>query len=392
MHILSVASIIKQKPAAGNLPSESNACDNTAIGESEKPMITTLAERAAALPNDLRQSCERIYRIDVMHGRAVVPPSMQPWAEQQFGDVALVRDQTIVKVTNRLTLESALFNPVRARRPNAGAADTAAIERWIAQELAGHDVFADPERDTTADVFGRIRGRYCITASNVAKYDGWHGLVIFDDPHPLHPGPAQIADFVDVALRWVAAAHTYDPAAIYPLITWNCLPKSGATLMHGHMQVALTSGMHFARVEVWRRAAETYRAAANASYLADLFELHAGLGLQLPALSAPHAAAHLTPLRNRELLIAAPAAEQIAAPLAAGLRALIDRLGVRAFNVAIALPPLVPTAEDWRDMPVIARIADRGNPLTNRSDVGAMELFAAGCITADPFELVAALQ
>ena len=33
---------------------------------------------------------------------------------------------------------------------------------------------------TPEDVFGRIRGRHCITASNVAKYDGFHAVVIFD--------------------------------------------------------------------------------------------------------------------------------------------------------------------------------------------------------------------
>jgi hypothetical protein len=43
-------------------------------------------------------------------------------------------------------------------------------------------------------------------------------------------------------------------------------------------------------------------------------------------------------------------------------------------------------------MPIIARIGDRGDPLTNRNDVGAMELFAAGCITADPFEVAAQLR
>lgn len=354
-------------------------------------MIETITEQIAALPAALRAICQRIYRIDVMTGRTLVPPSMEAWVAQQFGDPALVREQTIVKITNRLTLESALFNPVRARRPNAGGGDDAALERWIAQELAAHDMFADPERATTADVFGRIRGRSCITASNVAKYDGWHGLIIFDDPHPLHPGAAEIADFLDVARRWFAAAHACDPAAIYPLITWNCLPKSGATLMHGHMQLALTRGMHFAKIEGWRRAAEAYRGAAGSAYLDDLAALHNALGLALTAHGA-QMLAHLTPLRNRELLICAPTLEAVAEPLAAGLLGSISYLGVRSFNVAIALPPLAPAAEDWRDMPVFARIGDRGNPLTNRNDVGAMELFAAGCITADPFAVAADLR
>ena len=74
------------------------------------------------------------------------------------------------------------------------------------------------------------------------------------------------------------------------------------------------------------------------------------------------------------------------------LRRLIDEQGMRAFNVAIALPPLGPAPEDWRDVPIIARIADRGDPLTTRGDLGAMELFAANVITADPFEVAASLR
>lgn len=367
-------------------------------------MIDTLPELIEALPAHLRAVCARLYQVDRMRGYADPPPSMLPWVVEHFGDVARIREQTIVKVTHRLTLESALFNPVRARRPNAGGTDDAALERAIAAELAEHDVFRDPERDTTADVFGRIRGRYSISASNVAKYDGWHGLVIFDDPHPLRFGPAQVADYLDVAMRWLAAAHARDPAAIYPIITWNCLPKSGATLVHGHMQVALTRGMHFARVESWRRAAAAYRAEAGRRYLADFFALHAGLGLALPA-RASQAVAHLTPARNRELVLhaelatagdrlaAAHAAVAALAPeLASFLRCLVDEAGVRSFNLALALPALAPTPEDWADVGVLARVGDRGNPLTHRSDIGAMELYAATCITADPFEVAELLR
>jgi hypothetical protein len=83
---------------------------------------------------------------------------------------------------------------------------------------------------------------------------------------------------------------------------------------------------------------------------------------------------------------------QLGSPLYALLRRLIDKLGVRAFNLAIALPPFGPAPEDWSDIPILVRLGDRGNPLSDRSDIGAMELFASGCITADPFEVAALLQ
>ncbi len=382
--------------------------EESALDErNERAKIETLPERIAALPAELRRICERILYVDVATGYTEPPPSMEPWIAQYFGAIELVRRQTIIKVTNRLTLESALFNPIRARRPTRSSALTsgperdAELERRIAQELAEHDIFHDPERMTTADVFGRIRGRYCISASNVAKYDGWHGLVIFDDPHPLHVGPEQLSDFLDVALRWIAAAHAQDPAAIYPIITWNCLPKSGATLMHGHMQIALARGMHYAKIEAWRRAAAHYRATSGAGYLDDFIALHSALDLAIPSGSATRAVAHLTPMRNREIVFAdraagnggpLPSLDDLAETIAVVLGHLITNQGTRAFNLAIALPPIGPSDEDWSEMPIIARIGDRGDPLTNRSDVGAMELFVAGCITADPFEVAASLR
>ena len=376
-------------------------------------MIETIEARIANLPQQWHELSAQMFDVDVAIGHALPPPAMEPWVIQQFGALEPVQHQTIVKIVNRLTLESALFNPLRARRPTQPGAGDQALEDWIARELAEHDIFRDPERDTTADVFGRIRGQFCITASNVAKYAGWHGLVIFHKPHPLRFGPAQLRDYLDVALRWLVAAHAHDPLATYPIITWNCLPKSGATLMHGHMQIALTRGMHYTHIERWRRAAEAYHARTGAGYFDALYGLHDALGLSIPCGNETRAFAHLTPVRNREIVFLSEPFEKqgeketrrkgdsfslspcllvsLSDALCHVLRRLIDEHGLRAFNLAIALPPLGPTPEDWRTMPIIARIGDRGDPLTTRGDLGAMELFAANVITADPFEVAASL-
>ncbi len=364
-------------------------------------MIASLPERVAALPEPARAAFGRLYHMDRVHGRALPPPEMEAWLRRSFGSVEAVREQTVVRVVNRLTLESALFNPLRARRPTGEAASDAQLEEWIAEELAGAD-FAAPLQRTPADPFGRIEGRYSISASNVAKYDGWHGLVIFEEGHPLRFGPEQLADYLDVALRWLEAAHAHDPDAIYPLITWNCLPKSGATIVHGHMQVSLGRGMHYARPELWRRAAERYAAQQAGSglgrYFDDLAQVHAGLGLALHRTATLASFVHLTPLRNREVVLLAAgepaldAARRLAGPLYAVLRALIDRQGVRSFNLAVALPALAPAPERWDGFPVLARVGDRGPALTRRNDWGAMELYGTGTITVDPFEVAERLR
>lgn len=369
-------------------------------------MITTLPERVASLSPHLRDVWARMFNVHCTTGVTVPPAAMQPWIEQQFGSLHDVREQTIVRVMNRLTSEETLFNPLRARRPAASGAHAhgETLEQWIAGELAGRDMFRRPEESTTADVFGRVRGQFCITAANVAKYEGWHGLVIFDEPHPLRWSRAQLRDYLDTAWRWLLAAHDHDPAAVYPIIVWNCLPKSGATLMHGHMQMALAHVQAYAHVEQWRRAAAHYRAAWQRNYFDDLFDVHAALELAVLHSADVRAFASLTPQRSREMVLlgAAGAAhdrrsmaariQALADGLYDVLRGLMDGQGMRAFNVGVALPPLAPVAEDWTDVPVFVRIMDRGAALSRHSDLGAVELMATGCVVTDPFHVAARLR
>lgn len=356
-------------------------------------MIVTLPERIAALPPEQQQICAALFDVAVLRGRAEPPPSMWPWVEQQFGSLDAVRNQTIVRVVNRLTLEAALFNPLRARRPLAVHGGDAELEAQIHAALAEHDIFREPLLNTTADVFGRVVGQHCISASNVAKFDGWHGLLIFNEPHPLRINGEHLSDCFATALRWFQAAHAEDPQAQYPLIFWNCLPKAGASQMHGHIQLTLGSGMHYAHIELWRRAMAAYHAEHQRSYIADLHAIHNALGLGLALPNGVAGFVHLTPLRNREIvLLGDPATpEQTMHKLGEALGIILQhwrQRGVLALNLCIALPPLGDTPETWYDMPILLRIGDRGDPLAS-ADLGANELYATGSISVDPFEIAA---
>ncbi|NJP04655.1 MAG: hypothetical protein HC837_02975 [Chloroflexaceae bacterium] len=361
--------------------------------------MADLPERRGQLPIDLRTVFDHLFFIERVQGKTCPPDTMHPWILHHFGALEPVIDQTIVKVTNRWTLEATLYNPLRARRPNAVNADPiadAALEERIAADSGDNDTFSDPLHGTTADVFGRIRGKHCMSASNVAKYDGWHGLVIFDTFHPLHVHRDHFHDYIDVALRWLQTAHRHDPAACYPLITWNCLWKSGATITHGHMQMILSQGMPAGQVERWRRVTAQYRVDLGRSYFSDIARLCRHLGLTFCDHDLVQGYASLTPIKDRELLLFAPASVVDLQPLwdaaYTALRHLIDQQGVRSFNLAVYLPPMVPTQEPWDDLPICVRIVDRGNPLSPMVNVGAMEVFASSVVTADPFQVAALLR
>ena len=247
--------------------------------------------------------------------------------------------------------------------------------------------FCHPEEGTPADTFGRISGQYALTASNVAKYDGWHAVIIFDEHHPLRFTAEQVSDYVDTAQEWARTAHRADPEARYPFFLWNCLWKSGASILHGHAQMTLTRGMHYARVEALRQAASRYRAAHGTDYFGDLVALKQALGLVVN-----HGRAtifpSLTPFKEKETHIVATALDDdLKGALFLVLDAFVRRLGVQSFNLALYLPPLAPTPEDWSAFPTIARIVDRGSLQGKTADIGAMEIFGQSVVASDPFRV-----
>jgi hypothetical protein len=373
------------------------------VSNVSSPDIFGLADIVFSLPDERQARFGRVFHFISTVGQIVSPTSMQDWITQRFGNVEAVQDQYIIKVTNLVTMEGALFNDLRGRQPG-----TKLSPDWlktIVQEDA-QDPFCHPETLTPADTFasgsppGRVRGKYCVTASSLVKLDGYHGLVIFDEHDPLHFTHDQVSDYLDVAWQWAEFAHREDPQARYYLVIWNCLPRAGASVVHGHLQMLLTRDMHYPRVEAWRRAAETYRQAYGQDYFDDLFEIHADLGLGFDR-DGVRIIASLTPIRERETVLMADV-EDYARPgafsavfkraLSRSLDALVNRMGVTAFNVAIYCPPLGDTSQGWSGFPVIARLVDRGQPDAAVNDVGAMELCASSVISSDPFRVAQVLR
>ncbi len=351
--------------------------------------ILKLDEYVEQLDGERRALFERIFRVLVTEGVLEPPASMIPWIEARFGDVEKVRRQKIVKVVNLVTMEGALFNSLRASRPME-ARSSEEVEATIrAQE---GDPFCRPLELTPSDVFGRIRGRHSITASNVAKYDGFHGLVIFDQHNPLSFGLEEVKDYIDTALAWARKAHQADPEARYFFLMWNCLWKSGASIIHGHLQMTLTRGMHYPKVEALRRAALSYREKFGSNYFDDLYRVHEALGLGWEERGV-RCIAYLTPIKEKETLLLAP---ELSDPLKEAvyrvIRAFIDRMGVKSFNAAFYMPPLAPVPEDWTGFPCLVRIVDRGDPSNRTADFGAMELYAASVISDDPFRVAKVLK
>lgn len=368
------------------------------------PNIYNLADIVFSLPDERQARFGRIFHLSSTVGQVVPPEAMETWIAERFGSLEAVEEQYIIKVTNLVTMEGALFNELRTLRP---------VEVPSPEELAEvvqtdqNDPFCDPETLTPTDTFaqseatpGRIRGKSCVTASSLVKIDGYHGLVPFDEHDPLRFTQDQLSDYLDVAWRWAELAHQEDPQARYYLVIWNCLPRAGASLVHGHLQMLLTRDVHYPKIEAWRRAAQTYWENYQQNYFDDLFEVHADIGLGFTS-DGVQVMASLTPIRDREVLVTADVEDYarpgaFSAPFKQALFLILDtfinRLGVTAFNLAIYVPPLADTGKAWQGFPIIARLVDRGHPNEQISDFGAMELYAASVISTDPYRVVEALR
>jgi galactose-1-phosphate uridylyltransferase len=352
--------------------------------------ITNLDGLVAKLPPETQALFTRIFYLSAAEGQTVPPEEMYTWLEGQFGSVEAVKRQRIIKVTNLVTMEGTVFNELRSRRPIEAPTTDQELEDLIQSSAGGP--FCYPEISTPADTFGRLRSDHAITASNVAKYDGWHGVIIFDEHHPLRFTAEQVADYVQIAQRWAQTAHEADGRSCYPFFLWNCLWKAGASILHGHAQMVLTRDMHYARVERWRRVALEYQEAHGGNYFSDLISVHQALGLAIIR-GAVTILASLTPYKEKETLIISQELDgEFISALYHVLDTFCQQLGVHSFNLAVYQPPLAATPESWDHFPVIARIVDRGDLYSRTTDIAAMEIFGQSVVATDPFRLVAALS
>lgn len=337
-----------------------------------------------SLPDLEKKLFDRFFRVDTTVGHLTAPESMQGWIVKNFGSLEKVQNQRIVKVTNRLTLEGALFNELRASRPMECKVNE---ELWNVIENSKGDPFCKPLDGTPSDLFGRVEGSSCVTASNIAKYDGFHGVVIFHEHDPLVFNAQTITDYFETGLEWASRAYGEDPSNKYYFFMWNCLWKSGASIIHGHAQMTLTKGMHYPKVEHWRRVAMEYRQKFGSDFFEDLYQVHRNLELAWEYEDGVKGIAYLTPLKEKEIILWS---HKPGVPLYHAVHSVLEKYRKTctfSFNLVLYLPPIAPADENWEDFPAVVRIVDRGDPNNKTADFGAMELYAASVVSSDPFRV-----
>lgn len=350
---------------------------------------------------------KQIYTFNSGTGSLIIPDSFKTKVLEYFGHrnssgkiieslnevIARIEHQKIIEIYNIWTGEGALYNSLRADRPGIREMDFQKEKNYLnnliieSQKLCD---FCNPEKYTPEDNFGRIRGKHSITATNIAKYDMWSSLIIFDTHNPLKFNLKEFSDYINTGFEWFKAVNVNNSNLRFPFFIWNCLPRAGASQIHGHCQI-LMSNEPYAKVKILRNAYKEYKIKTGASYFRDLYKVHKSLGL-----SASHKNvqifANVTPIKEKEVVIIS--SENPSKSIEAKktifniLRCFIDIMGVYSFNLSISCPSI----DNEKSIPYIIRIVDRGRLLNSTADIGGMELYGSSVVADDPYKVIDVLK
>ena len=345
---------------------------------------------------------KKIYNFDFDEGCQIIPDTFKTKVLNYFalrnasGEIIetpeeainRIEHQKIINIRNKWTGESTLFNSLRADRPGIKGKDAEKEKNYINKLISeSREVcdFCQPEKYTPEDVFGRIRGEHSITAANLAKYDVWSSLVIFNRHNPLKFTLEELSDYVETGFAWFDAVNNHNPQFRFPFFIWNCLPRAGASQIHGHCQIMM-SKEPYAKVEILRETYQKYKKETKADYFQDLNLTLSPLGLSGNQEDIFYFA-NITPIKEKEVIIISPKnpSKDINAKetIFKILRCFIDIMGVSSFNLSISCPYM-----NEEGLPYIIRIVDRGSLLKSTSDIGGMELYGSSVVAEDPYNII----
>ncbi|XP_065670254.1 uncharacterized protein LOC100211359 [Hydra vulgaris] len=363
----------------------------------------------------------QMFDVNISYGEMHIPKPFYSKIQKWFGKiddknaeeaVLRVEKQTIVRVVNKWTYQQTLFNPLRSCRPmnnnfeNRSYTDISDELQTIPDKCD----FCSPLSYTAIDLWGRIERDTCLTASNCAKYDGQHSLVIFKDHSPLKYNKEKLYDIMSICEEWFQCAHNQNPSAIFPMFNWNCKGQAGASQSHGHAHLLLAEKFHFGKWEFLKNCNERYQDEyPGRNYFLDLIQNSKVLGLT-KTIGTAHILTNLTPTFGYDLLIISWNFDNdFRDAIDSGLKTLTKRFKSVTFNVGIHFPPLengklrkrmdLSTMQDMLtkkkpNMPFICYMVDRGDPNNNRytSDVCGMVLSGSSIVSRDPFQIASVVK
>ncbi|XP_066931524.1 uncharacterized protein [Clytia hemisphaerica] len=356
----------------------------------------------------------RMFDVNISRGKMIVPETFQPKVQRWFSHsdddspkdaITRAENQVIVRIVNKWTFEQTLFNPIRSRRPlniNNKENRSKEDEKDALSAVSSSCDFCMREEYTAIDSWGRIERKTAITASNCAKYDAFHSMIIFKDHHPLKYSKELLTDIFSICEEWFLRAHETNEKAIYPMFSWNCQGRAGASQIHGHAHVLLGENFPYGRYQYLQHVAKNYNLAnPNRNYFMDLISTSRTLGLA-KSVGESTILINLTPGFPYDLIVLSWNFNQdFQDAMNEAIKLLTQQFGSVSFNVTISFPPLEDgkvrktidanclkeaLCKEFAPMPYIGCLIDRGDPSSMASDMcGQRILLGNNLVPTDPF-------
>ena len=210
-------------------------------------------------------------------------PKVKKWMNGNKELVEATKKQTIIFVDNKWSLESVVFNPVRAKRPGGQGVGSVAeyVKNLIAKAKETCD-FCSYKKYTASDSFGRIESERNVAISNTFKIEKYHGMVVFKEHDPIHFNQDQFIDAMDLAMQWFEKTNSLVPDHKYRHMYWDILPKASASQVHPHIHMALANYAYYAKWNRLHKAGLKFsESIPNTNYWSAVLQVHNALGLSI---------------------------------------------------------------------------------------------------------------
>jgi hypothetical protein len=341
--------------------------------------IENLKQEIKKLDKKNKELFSRFFSIVSENSKMTIPEPMKEELKGKF-NISELENQKIIRIDNLLTKEVALYNPLRSRRPKAKKKQDFNFNK--------KDPFCTPEKSTPIDDVGRIKGKHTITCANLSKFEKYHSVIIFRKHNPFNIKYKEMSEAFDISMQWFDKTKNINKKAIYPLLLWNYLWKSGASIIHPHLQV-VASEKQFPKQKAFFNLISRYRKKYKREYIEDLFKVHKNVGLGI-SYKKIEIFPYLTPIKEKEIFIIGKYGENFKKAIYKSIKA-FKKMDVESFNLGLIIPPL--NSFNKKQNKIIARIVDRGNLDELTTDLGGMELYSgAKVISSDPYQVFKVLK
>ena len=301
---------------------------------------------------------------------------IREWLKSSNNAEAEFQNQVISTVYNKWTRSMTSRNPLRRKKPRIATADN--LNRLLQNQSSQDCDFCRGKY--AKDIF--LDNTRASVGANAFKLQDYNALFIFKEHNPLKLELQDYSSIFQLANQWFKlAAGTSKEGHDQPTISWDSLPPSGGSQIHGHMHGFLGRGSGLGRFRGYEDARQLYHQVHTASdFTQDFINVHVALGLAF-RVGALTILSPLDPICNHELMIFSPQVDDSFAEMVYLLhRTFIDELQELSWSSAMTWP----NQGDLAKLVIGAR--SDNHPITS------MELYLFSSVTSNPYETIDAVQ